>query len=127
MLKNIITILVILPLLSACTTSTRFNTTPEGAKIFVNGDYIGDSPVTLDDSKSLPSRIHIQVRHEGYKELDLFIDKRADYLNMTLAAIPYLSPLIFWGYTLNSKYRFDLSSLKLEGTTKSSEAAKPSK
>lgn len=114
MLKQLISISIALPLLVACATSTRFNTTPEGAKVYINGDYIGDSPVTLDDTKSLPKRVHIQVRHEGYKELDMYIDKRADYLNMILSIFPYTAPIVFWGYTLEDKYRFDLRSLKLK-------------
>jgi hypothetical protein len=118
MSKQIITLSLVFPLLVGCATSTRFNTTPEGAKVYINGDYIGDSPVTLDDSKSLPKRVHVQVRREGYKELDMYIDKRLDYLNMILGITPYGAPLIFWGYTLEDKYRFDLTSLKLEGEKK---------
>jgi hypothetical protein len=126
MFKYIITLSLSLPLMFGCTTSTRFNTKPEGAKIFINGDYIGDSPITLDDTKSLPSRYHVQIRHEGYKELDMYLDKRADYLTMALSAIPYFAPLLFWGYTLDNKYKFDLSSLKIDKDT-STEKAKSTK
>ena len=122
MLKQLITIALVLPLVTACATSTRFHTTPEGAKVYVNGDFIGVSPVTLNDSKSLPKRLHIQVRHAGYKELDMYLDKRADYVNMVLSVLPYTAPLIFWGYTLDDKYRFNLTPLKLDGA-KSPEAA----
>ena len=114
-MKNSVALLLILSLLltlsTGCSTATRFHTKPEGAHLFVNGDYIGETPVVFDDRRSLPTRMHIQIRKEGYKELDFYLDKSADYLGMLISVFYGIG--IFWSSSLDNDYHFDLGSLKL--------------
>ena len=98
--------------LAACSTASRFHTQPIGAKLYINGDYIGDTPVVFTDRRSLPKRLHIQIRKEGYKELDFYLDKSNDYLGIFLTTL-YGSGL-FWSSSLDNEYHFDLSTLKLK-------------
>ena len=101
-------------LLSGCMTSTRFTTKPEGAKLYINGDYMGVTPIIFNDKRGLPTRLHIKVKKEGYKELNFYLDKSPDYLGTLSLLIPYTlfaSPWI--NASLDDKYAFNLRSLRL--------------
>ena len=79
--------LVLVPL-AACSATSRFHTEPKGAKLFINGDYIGETPVVYDDSYGLPSRIQVEIQKEGYDDLDMYMDKTMAKSPRTLPTKP---------------------------------------
>ena len=102
-----------------CSTNSRFHTQPEGAKLYINGDYIGETPINFPDRRSLPTRLHLQIRKEGYKELNMYLDKSGDYLGQVAMAVPYFFGLgVFIFGSLDTEYHFNLSSLQLEASAK---------
>ena len=111
-MKRLISMTLALCILTGCSTTTRFHTKPEGAKIYINGDFLGESPYVFNDERSLPKRFHLQIRKEGYKELDLYIDKSFDYLGVFLSG--FYGIFTFWGASLENDYHFNLSSLKIK-------------
>ncbi len=46
-----------LPALTACSDGLTIKTVPEGASLRLNGDYVGQSPVTVDYDKHKPIRV----------------------------------------------------------------------
>jgi len=99
--------------LTGCSTATRFHSSPLGAKLYINGDYVGETPVVYDDAHSLPERLHIQIRKDGYEELDMYLDKQLSYPMAAVMAVPWGGvTATFWGWKLDNDYRFDISSLK---------------
>ena len=101
-----------LSMVTACTTASRFHTKPNGAKLYINGDYIGETPVVYTDQRGQPERLHIQIRKEGYKELDFYLDKANDYAGLALTIFYGIS--LFWSASLDNEYHINLDSLKLE-------------
>lgn len=98
--------------LTGCSTASRFHSTPMGAKLFINGDYIGETPIVYDDAYSLPKRLHVQLQKDGYEELDMYLDKQMSYPMGAGIANPYFFAMTFWAWKLDNDYRFDLTSLK---------------
>ena len=98
--------------LAACSTASRFHTKPDGAKLYINGDYIGETPVVFTDRRGFPKRLHIQIRKEGYKDLDFYLDKSNDYLGMFLTL--FYGAGFFLSSSLDNDYHFDLGTLKIK-------------
>ena len=104
--------LVLVPL-AACSATSRFHTEPKGAKLFINGDYIGETPVVYDNSYGLPSRMHVEIQKEGYKDLDMYVDKSLAYQTLATFLFPYTSTFaVFWSYRFAGDYRINLAPLK---------------
>jgi hypothetical protein len=54
-------------LLLGCSENTVIHTNPEGAKVYINGEFIGVSPVKYEIPDSqLPSVFRYRLEHQGY-------------------------------------------------------------
>ena len=85
---------------------------------------MGETPVTYNDKRSLPSRLHIQIKKAGYRDLDFYLDKSFDY-----TGIVFLNPYTFLAFPwlasgLDSKYSINLRSLKISKEASSDPPAK---
>jgi hypothetical protein len=70
---------LLIPLLG-CTQVTRINTTPVGAKVFLNGNLIGVSPARYafenGPGDTFPSRFHARFERAGYEPLEVDLPTR---------------------------------------------------
>ncbi|HYV48442.1 MAG TPA: PEGA domain-containing protein [Myxococcaceae bacterium] len=56
--------------------STTITTNPPGAHVFINGaEVCASTPCNWMEGDGLAHRYHLQVRKEGYQEIDLYLDK----------------------------------------------------
>lgn len=55
------------------TQSVRFNSSPAGARVFINGEDRGSTPATLELKRNKDYRV--VVKKEGYKDVTVNIDK----------------------------------------------------
>jgi len=56
--------------------STTITTNPPGAHVFINGvEVCAATPCNWVEGDGLAHRYHLQVRKEGYQEIDLYLDK----------------------------------------------------
>ncbi|HAK97079.1 MAG TPA: hypothetical protein DCM87_19325 [Planctomycetes bacterium] len=81
-------------LCSGCAQTTRFNTEPEEADIYVNGVPLGKSPKNYQSRSGLPKVYYVKVEKPGYKALkDVTIEStyRADesLVLLLFGIIPY--------------------------------------
>lgn len=53
-----------------CTSLTVINSSPEGAKVFVDEQAVGLTPFTYSDTKIIGSSTYIRLEKEGYKTLN---------------------------------------------------------
>ena len=117
--------LLLMSLLSACTKSSRILTRPAGANIYINGTYEGKTPLTYESSRGLPDRFVIKVEKEGFQTLEFYIDKSPSALSMLLTPIYGIS--LLFSSELATKYKIDLMPLKLsEQEEREAKAASPS-
>lgn len=59
--------LALILLATSCASSTMITTVPGNAKIYINGEYVGQTPYKHKDSKIVGSSNTIRVEKEGYE------------------------------------------------------------
>lgn len=55
-------------LLSSCASTTMIQSTPSGAKLYMNGEQVGTTPYTHTDTKIVGSTTTIRLVVEGYQD-----------------------------------------------------------
>jgi hypothetical protein len=98
--------LLFIGLALGCANQTTFHTTPLGARIYVNGVLCGDSPCVYHSRYGFPDRLHLQLRKDGYRSADFYLDSeppQASYLLLGFGSYLF--------HTFASEYRFNLDPL----------------
>jgi hypothetical protein len=54
-------------LVSGCASTTLIQSTPEGAKVFLNGEMVGRTPYSHRDTKIVGSTTSVKLEKEGYE------------------------------------------------------------
>src|SRR4030042_6788768 len=57
-------------LLSSCASTTMFQTTPSGAKLYMNDEPVGNTPYTYTDTKIVGTTTVVKIKAEGYEEFN---------------------------------------------------------
>ena len=87
---------------SACVTAnvsvsgegaTTITTTPSGATVYINGNEIcATTPCNWNEGDGLAQRYHLQVRKEGYQEVDFYLDKELRFFTGLFSPAGYRMP-----------------------------------
>ncbi|WP_194774465.1 PEGA domain-containing protein [Pararhodonellum marinum] len=54
-------------LFSSCSSTTMINSRPDGAKLYLNGEYVGETPYRHSDTKIVGSSTDVKLEKEGYE------------------------------------------------------------
>ena len=63
-------LLAICLLFSSCSSTTQIVTIPTGAKLYINGEYYGETPYAYTDTKIVGSSNIVNIKKEGYKDFN---------------------------------------------------------
>lgn len=75
------------------TGSTTITTNPPGARVFINGAEICNStPCNWMEGDGFSQRFHLQVRKEGYQEVDFYLDKELRLFSGFFSPVGYKMP-----------------------------------
>ncbi len=66
-IKVISILLAISILLTSCASTTMIQSNPSGAKLFLNGEYAGETPYTYRDTKIVGTTTTVLLEKDGYK------------------------------------------------------------
>ena len=109
----------------ACSTTTKFVSDPPGAKVYINGEFIGDTPCDFGTKTGLPDRYHIQLRKAGYSELNVYIDAEM-WLVWALLVVPLTFGVsIPWSWALEGMYQFKLEAVAAAPAAPAAPPAEP--
>lgn len=72
--------LISIVLFSSCVSSTLIQSTPSGAKVYINGESVGNTPYIHRDSRIVGTITNIDLVKEGYNTLYTSIE-RAEQIN----------------------------------------------
>ena len=113
LLLSLTPILVLGP---GCAYRSQVNSSPDGAKVYFNGQNIGTTPgVVIPSQHGLPKQFSLRLTKEGYKERVLIIDRAyrgdANLLWLIFGFIPYffsahLDP--YYNVTLEPEERIEI-------------------
>ena len=92
---------------SGCASSTVIRSNPPGAKIYIDGQYLGTEPVTQKDTAILGSSKSILLKKEGYRDAHGTIRKEEVKAGPLVAGIIFTIPLL-WVMGYPSEYTFEL-------------------
>lgn len=108
-LNILFTGLLTLVLFSACLSTTRIESIPSNAKLYINGEFVGNTPFTYSDKKISGSTQEIKLIKDGYEPyIDEFsrnqkLEPKALYFGI------FLVPL-FWLKEYDEVQTFDLNT-----------------
>ena len=73
--------------------TTIITTVPAGARVFINGvEICASTPCNWNEGDGLAHRYHLQVRKEGYQEVDLYLDKELRFFSRSFSPANYRMP-----------------------------------
>ncbi len=77
--KSIALVLASSFLFMACSSTTKINSLPEGAKVYVDGEYMGQTPYSLTDKKPAWGTTQIKLKKDGYKDFNVTVQKGEEF------------------------------------------------
>lgn len=69
MIKSVSLVLAGSIFLTSCASTTMIQSTPVGAKVYLNGENVGTTPYEHRDTKIIGSTTTVKLQKEGYEEL----------------------------------------------------------
>ena len=81
--------------IAACTSSTVIRSNVPGARVYLNGMYVGNTPYMMSDTKIVGSSTHVRVEADGYEPVDTVITRNEVFdvgacIGGVLVLIPFL-------------------------------------
>jgi hypothetical protein len=99
-------------LFASCASTTLIQTEPSGAKVYMNEEYKGVTPLSYSDTKIVGSITSVRFEKEGYETLytTLTRNERAD-VGAIIGGIFFLFPFL-WTMQYNPTHMYELRPLQ---------------
>ena len=78
-------------LFASCSSTTLIQSVPNGAKVYLNGEYAGVTPYSHTDTKIVGSTTHVRLEKEGFETLNTAFSRSEE---VDVGAI--ISGVFFW-------------------------------
>lgn len=113
-LRTVAVILVFVILLPGCASTTMFQSVPSGAKLYMNGEYVGKTPYTYSDTKIVGTTTTIRLTAEGYSDFNGVL-KRNEEANVgaIIGGVFLLFPFL-WVMDYKPVHNFELTPVSAE-------------
>ena len=117
-IKAIATFLAGAILFSSCASSTMIYSTPEGAKVYLNGEPVGKTPYLHTDTKIVGSTTTVRLEKEGYKPFHTTFsrDEEVD-VGAIIGGIFVWVPFL-WTMKYKSSHTYEMVPLSMDEMTK---------
>ena len=98
-------------LLSSCVSSTRIVTIPPDAKIYIDDEYVGNTPYLMSDSKIVGSCTDITIKKEGYMDFYTQICKDEEVNPGAIVGGIFLTFPFLWVMKYKAKHTYELEPI----------------
>ena len=95
--------------LVGCSSSTVIRSNPSGARVFLDGAYVGTTPYTLSDSKIVGSTTLIRLEYPGLPPTSVAVSRNEDLKVGTLIAGIFLLVPLLWVMGYDAEHTFELA------------------
>ena len=117
--------------LSSCVSTTVIQSNPSGAKVYLNGEPIGVTPYTHQDTKLVGSTTTLKLEKEGYAPLNTSFTRNEEVdLGAVIGGVFVLVPFL-WTMKYKPTHNYDLTPIngvgQLNNKSNSQEGAVKSK
>jgi hypothetical protein len=121
-IKAVAVILAGAILFSGCASSTMIYSSPEGAKVYLNGEAVGTTPYLHTDTKIVGSTTTVRLEKEGYKPFNTtFARDEAVDVGAIIGGLFVWVPFL-WTMKYKPSHTYEMVPLSLEEIAKSDAA-----
>lgn len=104
-------------LLTSCASTTMIQSNPSGAKLYLNGEYVGETPHTHSDTKIVGSTTTVRLEKEGYETFNEAFSRNEEAdVGAIIGGILVLFPFL-WTMKYKPSRTYELKSLSETPTT----------
>lgn len=98
-------------LFASCSSTTIIQSEPSGAKVYMNEEYKGVTPLTYSDTKIVGSITTLRLEKEGYETFNTLLSRneRAD-VGAIIGGVFFLFPFL-WTMQYNPTHTYELKPL----------------
>ena len=109
-MKRLIVLMVVLFFLFGCASATLIKSNPPEAKLYLDGQYKGETPYTYSDSATAGTMRTVILRKEGYKDFTGTIKREKFSIPAFIGGLFFIIPFI-WITEYPSEYTFEMQEL----------------
>ncbi len=96
-------------LFASCASTTVIQSTPGEAKLYLNGEPVGNTPYTVRDSKIVGSSTTVQLKKDGYEPLTTSFSKDEEVnVGAIIGGIFFLFPFL-WTMKYKPVHTYELT------------------
>ena len=110
-------------LFASCSSATLIQTNPGGAKLYMNGEYMGVTPYSYSDTKIVGSTTDVRLEKERFETLHTTLSRneRAD-VGAIVGGLFFLFPFL-WTMKYNPTHTYELRPTGIASLTKADQPA----
>jgi ABC-type oligopeptide transport system substrate-binding subunit len=110
-------------LFASCSSATLIQSNPSGAKLYMNGEYMGVTPYSYSDTKIVGSSTDVRLEKEGFETLHTFLsrDERVD-VGAIVGGVFFLFPFL-WTMKYNPTHTYELRPMDTASLMKADQPA----
>ncbi len=117
-MKTTAALLAVVMLFASCSSTTLIQSNPSGAKVYMNEEYKGVTPLSYSDTKIVGSSTAVRLELDGYETLHTVLTRNevAD-VGAIIGGIFFLFPFL-WTMKYNPVHNYELRPLNTASLTK---------
>lgn len=97
---------------ASCSSTTIIQSEPSGAKVYMNEEYKGVTPLTYSDTKIVGSVTTLRLELEGYETLNTLLSRNETVdVGAIIGGVFFLFPFL-WTMQYNPTHMYELKPLK---------------
>jgi len=96
--------------LAGCSSSTVIRSNPTGARVFLDGSYVGTTPYTLSDRKIVSSSTSIRLEYPGLQPYTTSISRSEEFSVLACIGGIFLLVPFLWIMDYKGEHTYDLAT-----------------
>ena len=110
-MKKLIASTMVILFLFGCASATVIKSNPPGAKLYLNGQSMGETPYTYADRAAAGTMRTVTLKYEGYKDFNGTIKREQLSVGALIGGIFLLIPFI-WILEYPPLYNFEMEKMQ---------------
>ena len=108
---KMLVILATAALIAACASTTKIDSTPAGATLYINGEKAGTTPYTYTDTKIVGSAVQLKLKKEGFEEFQTTLTRNEEAdVGAIVGGVFTLVPLL-WSMKYKPTHTYEMVAL----------------
>ena len=95
--------------LAACSSTTVIRSNPSGAKVFLDGAYVGTTPYTLSDRKIVSSSTSLRLEYPGLAPMQTTISRSEEFSVLACIGGIFLLVPFLWIMDYKPDHTYELA------------------